>query len=1738
MALFDRFKTGLQKFGQGVKDTFGSAAKVFKTTASTFNQPKSDLDYGFSSNTTRMTMPSQPKAKPKALEFKIGAGTKPPPVLPGPRIIKPTAAQTAVQRQIDIGKKANAPKPLPIPEGIKKIARDVAPETVAAINRARNQSASTPARVAAGGESALRAAQELILQPIARLGTQLTRNITTGGADAGFTPESTLGKFFLGRQKVEGLAQELGELPKMGYELAGQLPTVKMLPKGSASAEIARYGLALPAALFSGGLKALDIDVGIGSGAKKVVGGVVKEGAERMAREGAERLLREGAEELGERGARELLEAGEREIVGDFAPSLGRAIHPEDTARMTEYIDNVRLKGPVDKQLELDATRIAEEYGMNMPKSKAKLADEFDNVLTETRTAKKTVPPPVKTAVKELAETEDNVARKAADELLGRTDNVAAKVADDVPLPKPSAVIQKKLDDLGWLDEAMSAGAKVDDKGMVTVFHRTTPENAEAILSTGKMSGKEDGLFFSTKPDGQNAGYGTAVVEMKIPAWKLELDDVFDGEAHLRLPTDSAGRVVDVSEFVPRTEFEEALGKVGQDQFLERTRLQREGINPNTVDVRKPKETKIVPQKEPAALDMEVQTIQPKTIDAIMAKIGREDTVNRAELSRIIAKLDVPAAEKKAIARAVKVIEGDEIPTEDVFNIIERSFGARQFAGAGAGVTPEFDEQGNFKGIGYNPAMGALGFVGMTAAESKMGKQALRQLNDARKQYIDKFLAETVEGADVLARFEQGKGAFDQAKEYLDNPAIQKAIRGTPYFRKEGTILDEMGRGVVLEKSGRSMIEADPVKIDAAVKNGWKKGASVDQLAQEAGFDRGEDYLNAVLDTGANKPPKDARAAAHAYLAKNDPQYVALADTVESAKSGAVRPEEVAFRGEGAPSPDELTKALEPGYKSSKLGFTQTVKESGLTSPEMANRLIDTEGRVLNNKDMIESARALLANNRDEAIRMVRDPQETTPLSNTVGQLLMKEYQDAGRFEEAIDTVDILARKARTAGQAVQALSIWGRLTPEGALAYTQRIINEANRVGRGGLKLTEEAAKDITEQAKNLAKMPEGRAKTIATAKLLDTMGSQIPPTTLAKISSIQTMAQLLNPKTVIRNLVGNAGFSALEQATDVLGSAVDLGVSLITKRRTKVLPSMAAQARGLKEGWKLGLEDALRGVDTSGVLSKHEGVLKSAGGAAGRIWKTGPLAHVEKGLNVILRAPDRAFYQAAYEGTVDNLLRANGFRTLEEAGPELSRFIQEAAHAEGLRRTFQDDNVLSKVMSGIKRTLNANKDWGVGDLLIKYPKTPAAIVMRGLEYTPMAFAQAAWELAKPLIGKDVTKKTFNQRKFVEALSRGAVGTGGLVGVGALMHKLGIIRGKEDRPDDVKSIERAQGIQDYQINASALKRFFMGGMDPNAAKAQPGDVLTSYDWFQPVSIMLAMGADIDRAKGENKGTVGGILGMLERYGEGMLQGIDTLSEQPLFTGVRRFAQSRSFPDAVRTTLVGMPSSFVPTFLNQVKQLTDNVSRETYDPSMFKEALNRAIYKIPGVAGTLPERVTPFGETQQIYQDGTNTLANVFVNPAFVNKLKELPEAKMVLDLYELTGERRQVPNLANRSQTAYGQDFKLDAQGISDMQRYMGVETQKVFSKLAQNEKFQKLPSDKQIQLLTKVLTSVGSEAKTAAYFQHIGVTPPTTLPVPAQAKLMKKLYAKPAFKKLSPEKQKILIERLFRKLDEKAPE
>ena len=95
------------------------------------------------------------------------------------------------------------------------------------------------------------------------------------------------------------------------------------------------------------------------------------------------------------------------------------------------------------------------------------------------------------------------------------------------------------LDAQDIIDTIKSVNGKVDEYGNAILYHGTNKNSRDSIYQSGKMIAKEDGLFFSTKPDGEIKGYGDNIVRVKIPVEYLELNDIFNDEAHFRLPLNS-----------------------------------------------------------------------------------------------------------------------------------------------------------------------------------------------------------------------------------------------------------------------------------------------------------------------------------------------------------------------------------------------------------------------------------------------------------------------------------------------------------------------------------------------------------------------------------------------------------------------------------------------------------------------------------------------------------------------------------------------------------------------------------------------------------------------------------------------------------------------------------------------------------------------------------------------------------------------------------------------------------------------------------------------------------------------------------------------------------------------------------------------------------------------------------------------------------------------------------------------
>jgi hypothetical protein len=207
---------------------------------------------------------------------------------------------------------------------------------------------------------------------------------------------------------------------------------------------------------------------------------------------------------------------------------------------------------------------------------------------------------------------------------------------------------------------------------------------------------------------------------------------------------------------------------------------------------------------------------------------------------------------------------------------------------------------------------------------------------------------------------------------------------------------------------------------------------------------------------------------------------------------------------------------------------------------------------------------------------------------------------------------------------------------------------------------------------------------------------------------------------------------------------------------------------------------------------------------------------------------------------------------------------------------------------------------------------------------------------------------------------------------MGALLYSMGIITQPEQENKGVQAAERSEGLNGYQVNLSALKRYATGGLlegDFSAGKKQPGDVLMSYDWFQPQAFGLGMGAAAtDAHKNQKAGadTLDDVLAQIDAASS-------TLTDQSIFRNIRDI-NKYGLKATARKAVTDTPASFVPGMLNQVRQIVDDrareVSRGKGKEGMGREAVEKVLNRLPGGSDKLPERKDAVGRSVPSRMEG------------------------------------------------------------------------------------------------------------------------------------------------------------------------
>lgn len=906
-------------------------------------------------------------------------------------------------------------------------------------------------------------------------------------------------------------------------------------------------------------------------------------------------------------------------------------------------------------------------------------------------------------------------------------------------------------------------------------------------------------------------------------------------------------------------------------------------------------------------------------------------------------------------------------------------------------------------------------------------------------KYKAQFESETSANSPEISQLQQ---KVDAARADLNNPQVDSRF-AHEQLAKAQRGLDQAHAETKTPAPQAPKAEApDPTanKQRLAKTQAMKQGTAVESQTQSK-----------VPEKGNTASPKTSRGQQKV----SSPSVVRLSDKSRT-------PLEV--RGQNSKEIRSQIKSALNNSSAKERGFIETI----INDPHTAQHIKDNVTslyNVRNTKDLQIRAKNLVKDSPDLAQRVAEAG--NGDVSVAVGSELLKHLQKNGNYETALDLADKLAKQGTEAGRTAQAFSIYGKLTPSGVLRFAQRTIkqyNDANNLAPGKLlKLTPQQAKSLTDKSTALWKMPEGRAKDIATKELVGEIYKLVPSSWAAKISTGQTMAQLLNPKTAIRNVLGNTLFGGVDNISQVLASGIDKATSKVRgSARTTALPSAKAQLGGLKSGAKQAIEEINKGVNLGPNTQFELGDVPT--------FRGGIMGGLEKTMSYELRVPDRAAYQAAFDDTVHGLMKAN---KLDKPTAE----ILEQANANGLYKTFQDNSTAAKLFVKSKEALNHvgiegkdGKRFGLGDLLLKYPKTPGNILARGLDYSPVGIVKGLTQIVKPAI----TGKPFNQHTFANSIARGTVGTGAIMGAGAVLGGLGIITEAPNEDTDARNLQKASGQGGYQINVDALRRYLFSGFDSDEAKLKEGDTLVSYDWAQPTSIPLSAGAAIGKKQNPGDAAISTV--------SNAANGLNTLIEQPLVSGLNTFfnnVKNKGVVGAAGETAKGAPASFVPTASNQTRQLTDNTTRSTYDPNGLVQSLNMVANKIPGASYLLHPQVDTLGNDKQNYQNGSNNLLNVAFNPAFVNKYQPDSAAKLPLGIMNDTGETKQIPTTTKTTQKVNGENMQLTAQQNEDFQRYVGLKTRDYLETASKDKQFMSLNQQDQATRISQAISNIQQAAR-----------------------------------------------------------
>lgn len=683
----------------------------------------------------------------------------------------------------------------------------------------------------------------------------------------------------------------------------------------------------------------------------------------------------------------------------------------------------------------------------------------------------------------------------------------------------------------------------------------------------------------------------------------------------------------------------------------------------------------------------------------------------------------------------------------------------------------------------------------------------------------------------------------------------------------------------------------------------------------------------------------------------------------------------------------------------------------------------------------------------------------------------------SGDTQTAMRLAAEIAAEGTRAGQEVQAIKLLKKTTPEGQLYYLQKAVEKIqqeyqSRFDKLDRKAEKKAAKngvpgaEVAEQhgitlnedlVQEFLNAPDEDARKQAVDKIYDDIASQIPATAGDRLNAWRYFAMLGNPRTHIRNIMGNVASAA---ALDTSHKVSAVGQKFLPQeKRTRALHTSKAAKQFAKADYT-NVEAELSGnaykTEMSEIKQRQKLFPK-------------PLQKVMDANTWALDAEDQVFKKKSYIDSMGNFLTARGWDVNNLTEAQLNEARQHAIQDAKIA-TFQDASALADTLSQLEKK-NKATEVIIGSL-VPFKRTPINVAKRSFELSPAGLLKAITYDAV-----QVKKGNMDATKMIDHIGQGLTGSS-VAALGAFLAAQGIFSAGSSDDDKEANFDAGMGQQEYAIN--------IGGKS------------YTIDWASPAVVPLAMGGELYEALhqkyDDDETAFNQAMATVSRM-------FDPMLNMTMLSGIGSTVTSAAYNKS--NPLFGIASNvatnfggqFVPTLFGQVARTVDNTRRTTYAdknspvPSSVQKFLQRQANKIPGLSQNQPAYTDVWGREQKNGPDNVFARAAYnFFSPGYLADAKSTQTEKALKELYQATGDNSVLPSKPQKYyKTEDGTKKFLTAQEYSTLTSEGGKIALDALGKLTKSEAYKGMTNDEKIEAVSDVYKYAKAVAANKTYGKEL---------------------------------------------------